>query len=133
MILLFSGSTQGQNIPKKANTIIITDELTKDQFYDQITDILLEAGYGIHSTDRAQGTITTIERPFKDGQVRLTLLIKDNRVVLRGSFSSDVIDYGDEWEMIVNRGQKGSIYQNAWLEFKKIADQISGTKEYLII
>ena len=52
--------------------------------------------------------------------------------MLRGSFSADVIDYGDECEMIVNSGQKGSIYQNAWLELKKIADLIPGTKEYLI-
>ncbi|NLJ42509.1 MAG: hypothetical protein GX431_02550 [Bacteroidales bacterium] len=76
-----------QTIPPKANTIIITDSLTMNQYYLKVTDILFESGYGKLSTDIENGTITTTEKAFKNGVVKLVILVKDNKVLLRGNSS----------------------------------------------
>lgn len=128
----------GQTIPPKANTIIITDTLTMNQYYSTITEILFESGYGIQSTDKETGTITTTEKAYKNGSIKLVILVKDNKVLLRGDFKSDleISLYGvtseASWSVIENIGGKKSVYQNAWSELQKFANVIPGKKEYLI-
>ena len=125
-------------LPKRANTIIITDTLSQERLYNKITDLLFESGYGILNTNKEQGTITTTEKSYQNGGIKLVFLIKDKKILLRGDFKSDIsIDFGGvtsqpSWETIDFRGMKGSAYMNAWLEMKKISDAIPFTKDYLI-
>jgi len=124
------------SLPKKANTIIITDTLSQQQFYNTITEILFESGYGLLSSDKTQGTITTSDKAIKTGTVNISFLIKNNRVIMRGNFrgpgalSPGGIDFSD-LSIIEYKGMNGSIAKNAWDEMKKIADQIPGQKKYL--
>jgi hypothetical protein len=138
-ILLFNSVLiSGQNIPQKTNTILITDTLSQAQFYSKIIDILFESGYGILTTDKELGTITTTEKPFKNGGIKLILLAKDKRVILRGDFKTSIgismngVTSEPSWNVIEYKGAKNSAYLNAWSEMQKISDQIPGTKEYQI-
>lgn len=137
-LFIFNHHASAQTIPQKANSIIITDTLTQSQYYDVITGILFEYGYGILNTDKDLGTITTTEKPFKNGGVKLIIMAKDNRVLLRGDFkvgmslSMNGVTSEPSWSTIENRGVKNSAYQNAWAEMQKVADLIPGNKEYQI-
>lgn len=139
-MLFFMGfSLFAQNdIQKKANTIIVTDTINRDEFYNKITIILFENGYGIFNTSKEQGIISTSEKSYKNGVIKLNILIRDKQVLIRGDFKSSIsINFGGvtseaSWEVIENKGQKNSPYKNAWEEMKKLTDAISGSKEYLI-
>jgi hypothetical protein len=123
---------------KKANTIVISDTLSQQQYFSKISDILFESGYGILSSDKAQGTITTTEKPYKHGVMSLTFLIKDKRVLVRGQFNMGIsVDYGgvqsqSQPTTIQNFGMKSSPSMVAWNEMMKITAQIPGEKEYQI-
>jgi hypothetical protein len=139
LMLLLGFPAFCQVIPKKANTIIVTNTLTKEQLYNSISNALFEVGYGILNGDKELGQITTTEKSFKTGVVKLNILIKDQKVLIRGDFKMSIsINYGSgvtsnpSWSMIENKGMKGSAYQDSWNEMIKITDQIPGTKEYLI-
>lgn len=125
-------------IIKKANTIIITDSLSRDSLYNKIADLLFESGYGILNTDKVQGIITTTEKSFKNGVVKLNFLIKDQKVVLRGDYKDNLtidlggVSQGPSWNVINFAGQKNSINRSAWDEMYKISEQIPGKKEYVI-
>ena len=136
----FNHSTEDkpENIIKKANTIIINNELAQAELFGKISDQLFENGYGILNADVENGNITTSEKAFKNGSIKLSLLIKDKRVLIRGNFKSDMtfamygVTAGNEWIEICYRGQKKSPAMLAWDEMAKIADAIPGNKEYLI-
>jgi hypothetical protein len=125
-----------QEIPPKANTIVIIDSLSQEQFYYKITDILFESGYGVLSSDKVAGTITTTPKPIKAGTVKLNILIKNKKVYIRGELQWLAIDLGgvtDNSPMVIDyKGMKNSPAMKAWNEMKNIADQIPGKKEYLI-
>jgi hypothetical protein len=123
---------------KKANTIVISDSLSQQQYFSKISDILFESGYGILNSDKETGTITTTEKPIKNSHVRLTLLIKDQKVLLRGqininlSINIDGVTAKSSFQTIENAGSKKSPLMEAWNEMVKIASQIPGEKEYQI-
>jgi hypothetical protein len=137
LFLLLSIVCEAQ-IPKKANTIIIVDSLSQEQFYNKINDLLFESGYGILNTDKSQGTITTTEKSYKNGSIKLNILIKDSKVLLRGDFKTDLsieiygVTSNPSWSAIENTGGKNSAYRNAWNEMNKVAESIPGNKTYLI-
>jgi hypothetical protein len=136
--LYYSPPKEPSAIPKKANCIIITDTISQLNYYNKITDILFESGYGILNSDKASGTITTTEKAFKNGTVKLAILIKDNRVVLRGDWKDNIsLDLGGvsaepSWAIISFQGMKNSPYLNAWNEMNKVALAIGTKIEYLI-
>lgn len=136
LLLLLYQSIPAQQIPKNANTIIITDTLSQEQFYNKITNILFESGYGILSSDIASGTITTTPKPIKSGTVKLNILIKDKKVSIRGEFRGPPIDFGgviaDAPSIIEYYGMKRSPAMQAWNEMNSIVTQIPGKKEYLV-
>lgn len=125
-------------IPQNANTIIITDTLHKDQLYSKVTEVLFEAGYGILNSDKESGTITTTDKPFQKGKIKLVLLVKDNKVILRGDYDMGItVDYGGvttsfNWTQIQHYGMKKSPNIIAWNEMQKVSDALPGQKEYLV-
>jgi hypothetical protein len=137
MFLIISILCQAQ-ILKKANTISIARSGTQMECFNQVNTLLLEAGYGILNTDKELGIISTTEKSFKNGSIKLNFLIKDHKILLRGDFKDNLsltlggVTSGPSWNVIQNIGQKNSITQNAWNEMNKVAEAIPGEKEYLI-
>jgi hypothetical protein len=135
---LFISITGLAQIPKNANTIIITDTVSKDQLYNKVTEILFEAGYGILNSNKESGIITTTEKPFKKGIIRLNLMVRNNKIIIRGDFDMGItLDYGGvltalNWSPIEYYGMKKSPNIIAWNEMQKISDAFPGQKEYLI-
>lgn len=122
----------GSDIPKKANTISISGQLSQVDYFKTITDLLFVNGYGILNSDKETGIITTTEKSIKQGSIRLTLLVKDNKVIIRGQFSVPGITEDSQWESIQYQGQAKSAYMNAWNEMARIAEAIPGSKSYII-
>jgi hypothetical protein len=135
MFILISIPCNAQ-IPKKANTIIITINGTSEEYFNKISSILLENGYGIQSSDKTIASITTSEKPFKNGAIKLVLLLKDQKVLLRGQFSVDLsLGAGNssaDWMEIQYLGMNNSPFKNAWNEMNVISQAIPGEKQYLV-
>jgi hypothetical protein len=118
--LLNTSVILGQDIPQKTNSIVITDILSQGQFYNRIAEILFESGYGVLNTDKELVTITTTEKLFKNGVIKLVLLIKDKRVIMRGDFKTDIgwsmssVTSEPTGSVIENKGARNSLYRNAW-------------------
>lgn len=118
-------------IPKDANTVIISGDFKQADKFNEVISILYESGTGTTEINKELGTITTAPKAFKNGIYTLTVLIKENKVTLRGQWNwTDIQDSG--WQIIEYSGQKNSPKQNAWKELSMLADNITGTKEYLI-
>ena len=138
ILLLFVPYICNCQIPKNANTIIITDTLNKAKLYSMATEILFNNGYGILNSDKEMGTITTTDKPFSKGKIRLLLLVKDNKIVIHGDYDPGItIDLGGvsttfNWMRIENYGMKRSPNIAAWNEMQKVSDAIPGQKSYLI-
>jgi hypothetical protein len=139
ILLLFSCLSQAQeSIQKKTNTIIIYDTIPGRNIWSELTGILVENGYGILSADKETGTVTTTERAFESGSLKINILVRDNKITMRGDYKTDlsVTMYGvttsSTWTQITYAGQRNSINMNAWNEFYKLSQQIPGKKEYLV-
>ena len=84
------------------------------------------------------GTISTTEKSFKNGEIKLNILMKDGKVIIRGNFKSNInismygVSTAETWYTIEYTGAKGSAYRNAWNEMQKISDQIPGLKTYAV-
>jgi|WetSurSiteA1Bulk_404760.scaffolds.fasta_scaffold07298_7 hypothetical protein len=127
-----------ESIQKKTNTIIIYDTIPGHNIWSELTGILVENGYGILSADKETGTVTTTERAFESGSLKINILVRDNRITMRGDYRTDlsVTMYGvtssSTWTQITYAGQRNSINMSAWNEFYKLSQQIPGTREYLV-
>lgn len=139
LCLLGCFSLQAQEGPvKKANTIIISNDFSLQENIKQVTEMLFESGYGILNSDSNTGVISTTEKPFKNGSLKLNILARDKKITIRGNFTTNIsIDLGSvtsesSWGMIENRGQKNSPYLNAWNEMNNFALLLPGEKEYQI-
>lgn len=138
LIVCFSVTSTAQDIIKKANTVIITDSLSRDLNFKSISDLLYESGFGILRSDKETGTISTTEKEFKNGTIKLNILIKDFKITVRGDFKDNItldlggVSAGPSWSSIVNSGMKNSVVRNAWDEMIKFTSLIPGEKEYLI-
>jgi hypothetical protein len=136
--LYYQAPKEPAAISNKANCIIITDSLTQQDYFKKITELLFESGYGVLNSDKEIGTITTGEKAFKNGTVKLNILIKDYRVVLRGDWKDNIsielygVTAEQSWAVITHKGMKNSPYLNAWNEMNKIAVQIGSKREYLV-
>jgi hypothetical protein len=138
MFLLVAITCNAQ-IPKKANTITIAGNSSQADNFKQVNTTLFENGYGILNSDKELGLITTTEKSFIDGAIKLNILVKDNKVLIRGDYKMSVsINIGagatidPTWSTILFTGMKGSPAKDAWIEMSKLADAIPGDKEYLI-
>lgn len=123
---------------KKANTIIISNDFSLQNNIKQVTEILFESGYGVHNSDMDAGIISTTEKSFKNGSVKLNILVRDQKITIRGDFKTNIsLDLGgvieeDSWTMIQNSGGKNSPYRNAWDSMNNFALLLPGEKYYEI-
>lgn len=139
LIFLTTSLLPAQDITKGANAIVITGDFLKEDKFTEITTLLLESGIKIDRSDKETGSITTSLKSFKNGSIAYIIFVRDNSVVVRGEWSSNIIVsmYGvtsnpNEIQEITYGGQKGSPKRNAWETFRSVADQIPGDKNYVV-
>lgn len=139
LCLLGCFSLQAQEEPlKKANTIIISNDFSLQENIKHVTEMLFEAGYGIHNSDANAGAITTTEKSFKNGTIKLNILIKEKKITIRGNFKTDIsvsigaVTAEAGQRMVENIGGKNSPYRNAWDDMNKLALLLPGEKSYEI-
>lgn len=124
-------------IPKKSNTIMIDNDLVKTQNLTALDEILFNNGFGIHNKNNDSGSITTTEKPFKHGVIKLMILVKDNKVLIKGQYNINIsyTVYGvtseTDWQPVQYLGTKKSPSMKAWDEIAKVAEAIPGSKKYL--
>jgi len=131
LLFMMSEFLLSAQIPKNANMIIITGDESQQAYLKQINDLLFENGYGIFSSDPAQGTITTTEKSYKRGNIKFMFLVKEKKISIRGQYNTGV-NSPSEWYDVANKGMKGSPALEAWNVMTKIADAVPGEKEYLV-
>jgi len=131
LILLSASLLPAQDIPKGANTIIITGEFDQGQKFAEVTALLFESGIGTISADKDAGTITTSPKSFKNGTVSYMILVRDSRVSIRGQWISNTFEDKPQYD-IEYGGQRNSAKRNAWDAFRAFTDQIPGEKSYVI-
>ncbi|HNY52956.1 MAG TPA: hypothetical protein PK727_04560 [Bacteroidales bacterium] len=123
---------------KRANIIIVSNDFEIMENARQLTEKLFELGYGVQNTDLSTGIISTTAKPFKNGEIKLNILVRDNKILIRGDFTTNIsvhigsVTSEQSWAVIENRGQKNSPYYNAWNEMNKLALLLPGEKSYEI-
>lgn len=139
LLMLYSINIFSQDIPKKANIVKIYDTLTVQDAWKTINSVLITNGYGIENSNKETGTILTSNKPFKNGTIKLNILVNDDYTLITGNYKSNIsLDYGGgvsdgpSTYQIAYTGQKNSVAMNAWNEMKKLIDQLPGKKEYSV-
>lgn len=113
-------SQQAREPFTKANAIIIPIEESQEQAYKKIAQILSENGFGIASSDALLGIITTTEKDYKNGTLKLNAFVTQNKIRLSGNFTIDALNMTSR---IDYKGMKNSAGRNAWDIMQQIASQ----------
>ena len=127
---------QAQDIPKKANVIVV-----KGVSFDEVTNQLLDKGYFIDKTDASLHLITTKEttcRKDKGTFVTYMIRIKDSSAIIKGTCTnhvgytiSGVIINAENYE-IVNKGGNIGILKIAFHDMNNLALSFNKPVEYSI-
>jgi hypothetical protein len=132
--LLSSVLSFAQNpVPKKVNTIIITDTLSGADALKKLSLLLQDKGFTIDKSDKELLSITTGPKPIKMCSVILNIYKRDKQIFITGSFDAGVVSGMTIKDKISNTGMKGSMANNAWNEMNNLALAYGGSKiEYQI-
>lgn len=126
---------RGQDIPKKANTIII-----KGVDFLEAANKLLDAGYPIDKKDNDLQTVVSepqVLKKFATAYITISIRIKDSSAHIFGN--SAIYTYGKlspnnlftEWK-VRNAGMKGSADRVTWDELNAFALSFNKPVEYRI-
>ena len=114
-----------QDIPEKANTIVITQP-DSIGLKEKVIKALTGRGHTINSGKTAT-TITTVSNTMKNGtRVGFAVQIKGVDIILTGKLPIA----GQAPQNIVYQGKKGTPIMNGWEEMEKIAKAIGGAVKY---
>lgn len=119
---------------KKANAILIKTSLPAEEAFRMVGQTIIEAGYGIKNSDKDFFSINSEPKPFRYGQLELTMSVtgNDNAVIrITGKYQMGVID--DLYTTVDFRGMKGSPAKEAWEEMQKVAKTVKGELSYIKI
>jgi hypothetical protein len=124
---------QAQDIPKKANTIIVHG-VTLSEVVNQ----LLDAGYFIDKADTVFNLITTKERACKKNKgtfVTYMIRIKDSSAIFKGNcsdhigFTLDMVQFAaQDYEIVY----KGGLFKIAFNDMNNLALSFNKPVEYSI-
>lgn len=125
-LFLFSILTgYSQDVPEKANTIIVTvsDSLT---IKEKIESILEGKGYTVNQ-GKSSTLITTAPRTLKNGtRVSFKFEVKGSEVFITGFLPVA----GQSGTQISYQGNKGTPMMNGWEEMTKIAKELKSPLKY---
>jgi len=134
--LAFPIYLQAQEIPKKANTIMV-----KGVSFDEAASALMDHHYNIQNTDRMLQIMSTSKaKSLKHSTVylKINVRIKDTTAIITGIASDNiwVSSYGiysapPQYLPIAKLGAKDSPALNAWAELNEFALSFNKPVEYL--
>lgn len=112
-----------KDVPKMTTKIIVSNVKTGIENYQFVLNSLLDNDFGIDNKDSDLLIIKTEVKPAKDtGSYYLSLRCKDNLIEVKGYFKMGMtlkfggVNLEDDFDEIVNRGMKGSLYKNIFTE-----------------
>lgn len=127
-LLLIPALLFGQDIPKKATQIFIHNDKTQGENFILISKFLLDEAIEIKSRDKELGVISSdVFKRGKGHPVALTFFCQDSIVRITGKFKMGMeLNFGsvtatDDFEQIINKGMKGSIYEKSFRSMNDIA------------
>ena len=126
-VLLFAAGAYAQEVPKKANTILITVADSGDTAWKNTAKILVEQGFVIKNSDGELGTLSTEPKSLKGRAIiSLSVLAQGHIITLTGqmvvpglSSLASPVDY---------RGMSGSPALLAWQKMQQVAEAYAGGK-----
>lgn len=126
-----------QDIPKGATKIIINNELSAKDNFDNAVKILLENDFFFEQRDSSIGYVKTQEKKMKpSGYFYLNIRAMDKKIQISG-FNKLGMDLGfgsvtikDDPDPIKNIGMKGSIQRKSFEAMLEIANKFEGTKTF---
>jgi hypothetical protein len=127
LLVFISVAAYGQEIPVKANTIVITLADTS-HLRETILKVLAEKDYTVKNTAKASSTIFTNAKTLKNCRVSLITDVKGSEVLLTGN----IVVVGQGNMRIENKGAKGTPILAAWEEMDKVAKAFGGKLKYEI-
>lgn len=119
---------------KGANAIIITNNLNAGENFKIAIEKILDLGLLVDRKDNEFYTVTTKPRNMDNCSTRVFFSIrcKDGKVIITG-FHQFMETRADEWDPIVNRGMKGSIFNKTWIALCNFSSLFSGDREYIVL
>ena len=113
-----------ENIPPKANRIELITGLSFEENFSLVGKKLVENGFILDQVQKDFGYITTNSKDLSKMNLTLKLkfIIEEKKVILSGDYNLRGLD--SVFDVIQNRGMKGSPMKVAFEEFLKIALKI---------
>jgi hypothetical protein len=115
---------QSIEIPERANLIKVIG--TKADLFNFVAQTLSLEGYPIIQAEEAAGIISTGEKSFIPGDIKLSVTVMDSTVYVRGSAR---LGSGSSSE-ISNQGMKGSPARKWWDEMNRVALLLGSDPSY---
>ena len=116
----------GQDIPEKANTIVVTFA-DSSNLQEKISKVFTEKDYKVKTTSKTAKKIVTGPKTLKgDTRVALAADIKGAEVFLTGS----IVVAAQSGMKVEYKGKKGTPIMNAWEEMDKVAKALGGKITY---
>lgn len=126
LMTFFTTIGYAQEVPDKANTIIITltDSVTAA---DKVKKAFTSRDYAIAAAGKDATIINTVAKTLKGGaRVGYTAQLKGKDVILTGR----ILVAGQSSMLILYGGKKGTPFMDGWEEMDKIAKSIGGKIKY---
>lgn len=122
-IPFFANSQTYKEAPPKTSRIHVKNNLTRDENFKLLGEILLENGWLINSKDKEFYTIRTDYKEFgkRKGRISLNFFIKDNEIIVSGKlFWPTVFRRTIESSFLIKK--KGSDESPVLVSFEKMFD-----------
>lgn len=110
--------SQDQQKPKNSNLITVNNN--RDDLFRFVLRTMITEGYTISLSDETIGVITG-EKPLAGGTIKLSLFINESKIMVRGTSSMDIGQYGNTPAEISYHGMKGSPALRWWDEMNRLA------------
>ena len=127
LISLLGTYTFAQEIPAKANTIVISLP-DSSNMQKKIIKVFSDKGYAVRNAEKPAAAISTEAKTLKNSRVSLHADIKGKDIILTGNIV--VVAQGNM--RIENKGNKGTPILTAFEEMDKVAKAFGGKTSYEI-
>lgn len=124
LFVMLVGNSYAQNIPEKANTIIVTVD---GDAADKVNKVLTKQGFTVKQDKKNPSLYNTDPKTIKNNtRVALSAEVNGNEVVIKGRITAT----GQSSLPIEYKGAKGTAAMNAWEEMEKAAKALGTNVKY---
>jgi hypothetical protein len=127
--------------PKKTWKIVVNNNLSADDNYKLIDNILTKKAIIVKARDNINNTmVISTKNNFKEKIVTylLTLSVKDNSISVNGKYSTNIfvgpvydVKSDKSFSVISNRGMKGSVSRETFAKMQAFALLLGSNLEYI--